>query len=124
MATNADFEAVFHRLKGILQEHAGQLLVVTDEPEHYSLNVPRSEWHSQELFFGAVKVGKRYVSYHLMPVYARPELLTCVSPELKRRMQGKSCFNFTRVDEPLLAELSALTQQGLRAFQTDALEAV
>jgi hypothetical protein len=121
LPTNADFNAVFHRLRGILQEHAGHLLVAADEPENYSLNVPRSEWHSQELFFGAVKVGKRYVSYHLMPIYARPELLTCISPELKQRMQGKSCFNFTRIDEPLLAELSALTQQGIEAFQDDGL---
>ena len=30
-------------------------------------------------------------------------------PELRRRMQGKACFNFTRVDEALFAELATLT---------------
>ncbi len=50
--------------------------------------------------------------YYLMPVYVEPSLLDSVSPELKRRMQGKSCFNFTTVDEGLFAELEALTRTG------------
>jgi hypothetical protein len=32
--------------------------------------------------------------------------------ELKKRMQGKSCFNFTSVDEGLFQELAALTGKG------------
>jgi hypothetical protein len=28
-------------------------------------------------------------------------------------MQGKSCFNFTTVDEPLFAELETLTVKGI-----------
>jgi hypothetical protein len=27
-------------------------------------------------------------------------------------MQGKSCFNFNKVDEPLMSELEALTRAG------------
>ena len=33
-----------------------------------------------------------------------------ISPELKKRMQGKSCFNFKDVDEKLFKELAALTE--------------
>jgi len=47
-----------------------------------------------------------------MPVYGDPRLLVDMSPELRRRMQGKSCFNFTRVDEGLLTELTDLTRRG------------
>ncbi len=122
MTTNADFTAVFDRLKGILQAHAGHLLVAVDRPDHYRLNVPRLDWHTQELLFGAARVDRRYVSYHLMPVSVRPELLTCISPELRRRMQGESSFAFTRLDEPLLDELSALTEQSVGAIQTDVIE--
>ena len=45
-----------------------------------------------------------------MSAYADPEVATSMSPELRRRMQGKSCFNFTHVDEPLFAELARITQ--------------
>jgi hypothetical protein len=35
--------------------------------------------------------------------YSEPELASEMSPELRRRRQGKSCFSFTRVDEGALA---------------------
>ena len=47
-----------------------------------------------------------------MPVYGDPRLLADMSPELRKRMQGKSCFNFTRVDEGLFTELTDLTRRG------------
>jgi hypothetical protein len=59
--------------------------------------------------FAMVRTGKRYVSYHLMGVYLAPDLLEGMSPELARRMQGKSCFNFTTANELLFDELEALT---------------
>jgi hypothetical protein len=59
----------------------------------------------------ANKAGK--VAFHLMPVYAKPELLHGISPELKKRMQGKSCFNFSSADETLLRELEALTKKAM-----------
>ena len=64
-----------------------------------------------------VQVGKNYVSFHHMGVYARPDLLKGVSKKLKARMQGKSCFNFSLVDEPLFAELEALTIRAFEAFR-------
>lgn len=47
-----------------------------------------------------------------MPVYVEPSLLVDVSPVLRRRMQGKWCFNFTTVDEALFGELETLTRLG------------
>jgi hypothetical protein len=70
-------------------------------------------------WFGGVRVGKRYVSYYLMPVYVEPSLLDEVSPALRRRMQGKSCFNFTSVDEGLFAELTELTRRGFERTAGD-----
>jgi hypothetical protein len=71
------------------------------------------------LFFGKVEIGKRYVGFHLMPVYMHPDLLDGVSPELRKRMQGKSCFNFTRTDPALLAELSDLTARSVARMKAD-----
>lgn len=66
---------------------------------------------------GAVQSKKNYVSFHLMPVYAFPELLDDLSPALRKRMQGKSCFNFSEVDEPLVAELTQLVAAGARRYE-------
>ncbi len=66
------------------------------------------------MFFGALRVGKGYVSFHLMSVYTEP---TKISAALKKRMQGKSCFNFKTVPEPeIIAELKALTVAGIKQY--------
>jgi hypothetical protein len=52
-----------------------------------------------------------------MPVYLHPELLEDVSEALKKRMQGKSCFNFKQIDDALFAELEALVARGYAAYQ-------
>jgi hypothetical protein len=64
-----------------------------------------------------VEIGKAYVSYHLMPVYMNPKLQSTMSQELKALMQGKSCFNFKKIDEKLFRELDALTAKGIDAFK-------
>ena len=37
------------------------------------------------LYFAGVKTGKNYVSYHVMPLYMKPDLLKVVPPALKKR---------------------------------------
>ena len=112
MPTQTDFHAVFDELKNILKPYAGNLTVKADTPDSYYLDGPYSEKWKKDLFFGSAQIKKNYVSFYLMPVYMYPELLSDVSPELKKRMQGKSCFNFTKVDEPLIGELESLVKTG------------
>ncbi len=40
-----------------------------------------------------------------------------MSPDLKKRMQGKSCFNFKTPDPVLFEELAALTRRCAKAFE-------
>lgn len=119
-ASSADLEAVFSRLKGLLSQHAPRLTVVHEKPDIYYLNSSKP-FKGKDLFFGAVQVKKSYVSFHLFPLYLHPELKDGLSPELKKRMQGKTCFNFTRVEEPLLDELVALTRRGFDTFAKEGL---
>jgi hypothetical protein len=107
-----DFQPVFDELKAILQKHATKRVVTQDGPQGYSLDAKTLGPNKKPLFFGAVQVNKNYVSFHLMPVYMYPELLEDISPELKKHMQGKSCFNFKASDKALFKELAALTKAG------------
>jgi hypothetical protein len=54
-----------------------------------------------------------------MPVYMHPELLKGVSPELKKHMQGKSCFNFKKVESELFKELGMLTRKSYKEFKKE-----
>jgi hypothetical protein len=104
------FRPVFQRLRAILAASSQGLVVKTDGPGGYYVDTPKL-LKGKPLFFGAVRFGKGYVSYHLFPIYMFPELLDGISPALKRRMQGKSCFNFKSIDEEVLAELDGLTRR-------------
>jgi len=88
------------------------MTVSRDGPAGMTLELPGYEGKPWGYVAGT-RVGKRYVSYYLMSVYGQPDLLESLSPELRRRMQGKSCFNFATVDEPLFAELETLTAKGI-----------
>jgi hypothetical protein len=108
-----DFSEVFTRLRAIMAQHAAGMDVVVDGPTGYKLNTRHVRKDGYVLMFGAVEIKKRYVSYHLMPVYMAPPTVLPISDGLRRRMQGKSCFNFRQVDEALFAELSQLTERSL-----------
>jgi len=116
MPENNEFDKVFAKLKAIFQPYAKKMDVATDNQACYMLNTRHIMKNKQPLCFGGVRLGKAYVSFYLMSVYAHPDLLKSMSPELKKRMQGKSCFNFKEVDEKLFKELKQLTKAGAAKF--------
>ena len=116
MPDKNDFDKVFARLKMMLQPYVKKLDVARDDQSYYMLNTRHIMKNKQPLCFGGVRLGKAYVSFYLMSVYASPDLLKSMSPELKKRMQGKSCFNFKEVDEKLFKELAQLTRAGAALF--------
>jgi hypothetical protein len=99
----------------LLDPYRERLVATVDTPGGLTLEIPGLEGKPYGYVAG-VRLGKRYVSYYLMPVYASPKLLAGMSPELRRRMQGKSCFNFTAIDEGLFAELAAVTAAGIDEY--------
>jgi len=119
MPAKNDFTPVFEQLKKILKPYAPKLTVKTDTKDTYILDGPYSEKWKKEIFFGSAQIKKNYVSFYLMPVYMYPDLLDGISPELKKHMQGKSCFNFKQVEHALFKELAALAKKGIERFKKD-----
>ncbi|MCC7375132.1 MAG: hypothetical protein IT581_10805 [Verrucomicrobiales bacterium] len=113
----SNFQEVFSALRDILKRHAGRLVVTEDTATCFGLEGGMHPTHKKPFPIAWVIIGKAYVSFHHMGVYARPDLLKGVSKELKARMQGKSCFNFTSVDPELFAELEDLTVRAFDAFR-------
>lgn len=123
---NAQLAKVYDALCAILKPYEKKLKKKMYAENFYYLETHDPVYRGKPMCYGGVRLGKQYVSYYLMSVYMSPELMKGMSPELKKRMQGKSCFNFTQVDPKLFAELKALTKAGSALFdKTDwkALEA-
>lgn len=116
---SSDLHPVFAELRAILKPLAKGLVVVHDSDDHFYVDTTRNGPNGKPMFFGSARIRKDKVSFYLMPVYTAPALLADISPELKKRMQGKSCFNFNKVDPALFKELGALAKVGLAQFKKD-----
>ena len=109
-------EETFRALRALFAPYASRLTASADDANTYMLTGAHSRDLKQPMFFGGVRLGKNYVSYYLMPVYTNPELLSRISDALRRRLHGKTCFNFTRPDPELFAELAELTEKGFKRY--------
>lgn len=107
---------IFQHLRTILLPYAIHTHVTVDTDSEYSLFTRHIMKNKQPLFFASVKINKNYVSFHIMPIYVFPELVDDISPALLKRKQGKSCFNFKKVESDLFLELAQLTQESFDRY--------
>ncbi len=112
-----DLSPVFRELRMIMAPYAAKLVATRDDDQELYVDTQHIQKNKKPLFFGAVQLKKSYVSFHLMPIYMKPELIAAASSELKARMQGKSCFNFAALEPVLFKELSALTKAGYARYK-------
>jgi hypothetical protein len=111
------FNATFAVLKDLLKPFERHFDVVKDTEKAYYLASKTAKTRSKAaIWFGGVEIKKNYVSFHLIPVYAAPQLVKDLSPSLKKRMQGKSCFNFMDIEPAHLKELEVVTKKGYAGF--------
>ncbi len=110
MADN--FADIYARLRMIMIEAAPAMTINRDEPGTLELRTSNIDPKTKQPgWFGTVTSKKSYVAFHLMPLYSAPELAKDISPALAKRKQGKTCFNFTKADDVLFDELSALARR-------------
>jgi len=123
--TSPDLQAVFTRLRAILQKHADGASVSADSKSRYCLEgkvgpATLDAWGGRmrrpQIPIAWVEVGKSAVNFHVMALGDASQRQG-ISDRLKARMQGKNCFHFTSEDEALLAELDRATSQALAAFR-------
>jgi len=108
-----DFAAIYAALKPVFGKYEKRLSVKIDTASEYTLETrspsPFPQHKGQPMYFGGLRMGKAYVSFHLMPLYMCEVLDDEISPALKKRMRGKSCFNFKSIpDAEVMAGLVRL----------------
>ena len=118
---SSDLDSVAKALTALMMRAAPEMTVKAagDRGVHLLASWDNPRMPGQPMWFGGVQRMKNYVSYHLMPVYSHAALAATIPPDLKKRMQGKSCFNFKAVDDALLTELAALTAEGYAWYQEE-----
>lgn len=119
-ASKPDLAPVFAALCRVLEKFVGNdVRVQTDKPGDYHLEIPSILHRKKPIYFAGLRMGKNYVSFHLLSLYYNPDLMKSISPALKKRNQGKACFNLTQIDPECFAELEKLTAAGLKKFKSE-----
>ena len=75
-----DSAQVFADLRRIMLPYARKLECKADTDAELNVETNHILKNGKPLWFGAVRVSKNYVGYHLLPVYVSPELLADMSP--------------------------------------------
>ena len=106
------FDEIYARLRAIMLGAAPAMIVSRDLPGLLELRTPEIDPKTKAPgWFGNIMIKKNYVAFHLMPLYTAPELASDISPALAKRKQGKTCFNFSKIDEALFDELAKLARR-------------
>lgn len=112
-----DLGPVHAALRELMAPYAARLDIKRDDATELYVDTRHLQPNGKPLFFGAVQLRKSQVAFHLMPVYLAPALLASLSPGLRARLHGKSCFHFSAVDPALFDELAALTAAGYAHYE-------
>ena len=91
-----DFSAVFSALQQMLQPYEEHLSVVPYRPEFYCLQTRKAVHKGKPVWFAAIRMGKNYVSYHLMPVYMNAALQKRIPAGVKETDAGQGLLQFQR----------------------------
>jgi hypothetical protein len=116
-ATREDFQATFEALKDVLRKYEPKCVVHKDDAQWYYLNTTKIGANKQPTMFAATRIGKNYVSFHLMPLYCCAELVDGMPEFLRARMQGKACLNFKAIKPEELKAIAQVTEKGFRIFK-------
>jgi cytochrome P450 len=97
------------------------LLAARDEDDGTRMTDRQLRDEAMTLFIAGHETTATALAWAVDEVWRQPALLSrlrdSLSPALRKRMQGKSCFNFTTIEPGHLTELAAVTKKGIAGFK-------
>jgi hypothetical protein len=124
-----NLEEIFAKIKKILEKNSGNFLqkdqyigsqAKQQKPGYHlygSKEVSLFGKKPQPTYIGGVIQQKNYVSFYLSAIYSHPDLLKDISPDLKRVLKGKSCFNISKATPQLLEEVDEILKKGIEKYK-------
>ena len=115
------YTEVFEALKGVLEPYVQRGLTVTadDETSYELVSMRPVEIEGRKMdrmYFVGIRNGKTAAVLHYFPIYC-VDLAPKLDPALRKLLKGKTCFNFKKIDEPLLQAVREALDIGFDAFR-------
>lgn len=111
---------VYNKIKSILKKHKGVLTAKKDVKGDYQLySIKKIEVLNKvvdEMYFAGVTVKKNDVRFYFFPLYTHLKEFR-LTPSLKKRLKGKTCFQINKLDEELMNDISLLIKKGYEVYR-------
>ncbi len=111
-----DKKVIFAQLKSLLTKQASGLDVRKDNASAYELygkkTVETQNKTVDGMYFASAVMRKGGVSLYFFPIYTHLKEVGPVPAELKKCMNGKSCFQIKKDDKKLYAQVRDLLKKG------------
>ena len=124
-----ELESIFLQIKKILEQHSVDLLArdeyigsqaKTKKPGYHLYGKKEVSLFGKKpklTYIAGVIQQKHYVSFYLSPIYSHPDVYSDLSPDLKKVLKGKSCFNIKRATPQLLNDIKEVLERGIDKYK-------
>ena len=122
-------ENIFIKMKEILENNSGNFLK-TSETLGTQAKQKKPGFHlygnkeislfgkkPKKTYIAGTIQQKNYVSFYLTAIYSHSDLFKNISPDLKKYLKGKSCFNFNKLTQDILQEIEDVLKLGINKYK-------
>lgn len=71
----------------------------------------------QQTYIAGVIQQKNYISFYFSPIYSHPDEFFEISPNLRKTLKGKSCFNINKIPPQFLKDLEDILKKGIDKYK-------
>ena len=116
-----DKEAIFNKVRTLVEKYNRNMDVRSDSPTNYSLYGKRTvEAFNKQvdgMYFASAVINKNFIGFYFFPIYTHPEEFAKIPTELKKCLKGKSCFHIKAEDELLMSQIDTILHQGYQLYE-------
>jgi hypothetical protein len=114
---------IFETIRSVLQKQCPPMVASKDKEEVYELMGNKPVPYGSKkiivpgMYFSSVVARKDMVSFYFFPIYYHTSDYIDLVPTMAKCLKGKTCFNFKKIDQVNIKELSALMKKGVQAWK-------
>ena len=116
-----DKEAIFEKVRTLVEKYNRNMDVRSDTPTNYSLYGKKTvEAFNKEvdgMYYASVVINKNFIGFYFFPIYTHPEEFAKIPAELQKCLKGKSCFHIKVKDELLMSQIDSILDQGYQLYK-------
>lgn len=112
---------IFQQIRSVMVNFSPPLTIIKDTEKGFEMVSNKSMVFMgkkrDNMYFGSILIQGGFVGFYLMPIYAHPDLIQKLGPDLKKLLKGKSCFHVKKIKQDLLKQIKEAMEMGIECYR-------